>query len=156
MTDTVAPAGDPDSARVIAIVTSIPLAVDLARYELAEAAFAPSVTIDYTSLWGGEPQTISPAELMDAWRALVPGFDATWHELQNVTSNVTGERATATALVDARHWLGGKLWRVIGRYDWALERQNGLWTVTRMVLILDQETGDRGLVAEAAERAQAR
>lgn len=54
-------AGEAESARVIAIVSSIPLAVDLGRYDLAEVAFAHSVTIDYTSLWGGEPQTMSGA-----------------------------------------------------------------------------------------------
>ena len=54
MPDTVPPAGDPDSAKVIAVVASIPLAVDLGRFDLAEAAFAPEIVIDYSSLWGGE------------------------------------------------------------------------------------------------------
>jgi hypothetical protein len=47
------PAGDPGTARGIAVVSSIPLAVDLAACGLAEAAFAPEVVIDCTSLWGG-------------------------------------------------------------------------------------------------------
>jgi len=49
--------------------------------DLAEAAFADSVVIDYTSLWGGEPATITPAELMASWRGIVPGFDATYRWL---------------------------------------------------------------------------
>ena len=91
MSDAVSPAGDPESARVIAIVSSIPLAVDLARYDLAEAAFGPEIVIDYTSLWGGEPQRMTPGALMDAWRALMPGFDATLHELKEVPVSVQGE-----------------------------------------------------------------
>ena len=156
MPDTLVPAGDPDSARVIAIVSSIPLAVDLARYDLAEAAFAPSIVIDYTSLWGGEPQRMTPAELMAAWHGLVPGFDATRHELRDVRAEVDGDRATATASVDGRHWIGERLWRPIGTYSWSLERRDGAWKVTKMTFGMTREIGDRGLVALATERAKGR
>jgi hypothetical protein len=103
------PVGEPEASKVISVVTSIPLAVDLAAYNLAEKAFAPKVTIDYTSLWGGQPNAMTPAELMTAWRGIVPGFDATWHELSNVKATVNGSKATATAFVDGRHWLSGQL-----------------------------------------------
>lgn len=156
MTATVTPAGDPDSARVISIVSSIPLAVDLARYDLAEAAFAPSIVIDYTSLWGGEPQRMTPAELIAGWRGLVPGFDATRHELKDVRAEIDGDRATATAFVDGRHWIESRLWRPIGTYRWTLERQGGAWKVTHMTFAMSQEIGDRGLVALATERAKGR
>ena len=156
MTNTVPSAGDPDSARVISTVSSIPLAVDLARYDLAEAAFAPSIVIDYTSLWGGAPQRMTPAELMAAWRGLVPGFDATRHELKDVRAEIDGDRATATAFVDGRHWIEGRLWRPIGVYRWTLERQGGAWKVTTMTFAMTHEIGDRGLVALATERAKRR
>ncbi len=39
--DTLPPAGDPQEALVRTLVSSIPLAVDRAAYDLAEAAFAP-------------------------------------------------------------------------------------------------------------------
>ena len=127
MTDALTPAGDPECAKVIAIVSSIPLAVDIGRYELAAAAFAPEIVIDYTSLWGGEPQRTTPAALMDAWRGLVPGFDATRHELRDVEARVDGETATATALVDGRHWIDDALWRPIGLYRWTLRRIEDGW-----------------------------
>ena len=156
MPDTLTPAGDADSARVIATVSSIPLAVDLARYDLAEAAFAPSIVVDYTSLWGGEPQRMTPAELMAAWRGLVPGFDATRHELRDVRAEVDGDRATATASVDGRHWIGNRLWRPIGTYRWTLERRGGAWKVTKMTFAMTREIGDRRLVDLATERARSR
>jgi hypothetical protein len=152
-----APAVDPETARVIQLVSSIPLAVDLANYDLAEAAFAPSVVIDYTSLWGGAPQTMTPAQLMAGWRGIVPGFDATFHELSGVKATVTGTTATATAAVDGRHWIGTRLWRPIGTYHWDLARTpDGRWQVTRMVFDMTSELGDRALAAEAMERAGAR
>ena len=135
------PAGEPERATITTLVASIPLAVDRAAYDLAEAAFAPEIVIDYTSLWGGEPQTTTPAALMDAWRGIVPGFTATWHELGPVEVTIDGESATATAPVDGRHWID------------ELARQDGEWRVTRMVFDLTNEIGDRTLATEAMERA---
>ncbi|HXZ17216.1 MAG TPA: nuclear transport factor 2 family protein, partial [Roseiarcus sp.] len=120
MPNALPPAGDPEGAKVIAVVASIPLAVDLGRYDLAEDAFASEVLIDYTSLWGGEPQRTTPAALIEAWRGLVPGFDATRHELSEVEARVDGDSAEATARVDGRHWIGDALWRPIGVYRWSL------------------------------------
>jgi hypothetical protein len=137
------------------VVSSIPLAVDLARYDLAEAAFAPEIVIDYTSLWGGEPQRMAPAELMAAWRGIVPGFDATWHELDEVRAEVNGDRATATAFVDGRHWLDGRLWRPVGNYRWELRKIGGDWKVTRMTFAMTQEIGDRSVAQSAMARAKA-
>ena len=93
---------------------------------------------------------------MDAWRGLVPGFDATRHELRDVEARVDGETATATALVDGRHWIGDALWRPIGLYRWTLRRIEDGWRVTAMTFVMTQEIGDRGLVAVAAERARGR
>lgn len=151
----IAPTGEPEAAKVISVVSSIPLAVDLANYALAENAFAPRIVIDYTSLWGGSPNTMTPAELMTAWRGIVPGFDATWHELSDVRARVSGNSATATAAVDGRHWLGDALWRPIGTYEWELEKRNGQWKVTRMVFKMTREIGDRALAAQAMDRAKA-
>jgi SnoaL-like domain len=149
------PAGEPEAARIISVVSSIPLAVDLANYTLAESACAPKIVVDYTSLWGGTPNTMTPAELMDAWRGIVPGFDATWHELSDVRARVSGDKATATAHVDGRHWLGDSLWRPIGTYQWELEKQAGVWKVTRMTFSMTREIGDRSITAKAMERAKA-
>lgn len=151
-----APAGDKDTARVVAVVSSIPLAVDLAAYDLAERAFAASVVIDYTSLWGGQPSTMTPAELMIAWRGIVPGFDATWHQLSNVAAKVDGDRAEATAAVDGRHWIGDALWRPVGSYAWKLARQPDGWKVTHMTFSMTGEIGDRALAKVAMERAKAK
>ncbi|TCL08110.1 SnoaL-like protein [Shimia isoporae] len=148
------PAGFPQEAQIRTLVTSITVAVDRAAYDLAEGAFAPEVVIDYTSLWGGEPATTTPTALMDSWRGIVPGFDATWHELGPVTVNVSGDTATASAFIDARHWIGDRLWRPVGTYHWDLAKLDGQWRVTRMELAMIEELGDRTLTALAMERAQ--
>lgn len=149
------PAGDPTEAQIITLVSSIPLAVDRAAYDLAQAAFAPQIVIDYTSLWGEEPATMTPEDLMTAWRGIVPGFDATWHELGPVSVEIDGASAVATASVDGRHWIGDALWRPIGEYHWDIKQIEGEWRVTRMIFDMTEEIGDRALAAEAMERAAA-
>ncbi|MEM6587969.1 MAG: nuclear transport factor 2 family protein [Pseudomonadota bacterium] len=148
------PAGTPTEAQIRTLVSSIPLAVDRAAYDLAEAAFAEEIVIDYTSLWGGEPATMTPAALMDAWRGIVPGFDATWHELGPVEVTVTGDTAVATAFVDGRHWIEDQIWRPVGTYHWDVAQIDGEWRVTRMEFDMTAEYGDRGLAALAVERAK--
>lgn len=152
-----AAAADPrDEARVRQIALGIPTNVDLRNFDAIEPLFADPVVIDYTSLWGGEPQTMRPAELMTAWRGIVPGFDATWHEISDLQVKVTGDRASATSRVDGRHWLGEQVWRPIGRYDFEFVRQGGAWKVTRMTLTVTEEQGDRKLVDQARARAAGR
>lgn len=148
------PTGTAEEARIISVVSSIPLAVDLAAYDVAERAFAPEILIDYTSLWGGEAQRMTPAELMTAWRGIVPGFDATRHEIADVKVAVQGDKAQASAFVDGRHYLDDQVWRPIGSYDWRLEKIDGQWKVTQMTFTLAQEIGDRAVATEAMERAK--
>ncbi len=149
------PAGNPNVAQIKTLVSSIPLAVDRAAYDLAETAFAAEVVIDYTSLWGGEPATMTPAALIDAWRGIVPGFDVTWHELGDVTVEVHGSTATATAFVDGRHWIGEDLWRPVGYYHWDVALKGGEWRVTRMKFEMTDEIGDRALAEKAMKRVAA-
>jgi dienelactone hydrolase len=143
-------------ARVIATVSAIPLAVDLGDWTLAESHFAAEVVVDYTSLWGGAAQTLARSELISAWRDLVPGFDATRHELGDVRARIDGQTATASAFVDGRHWIGDALWRPVGTYHFGLVRSDGAWKVARMRFDLLAENGDRALVTQARERIAAR
>lgn len=142
----------PMAARIASLVRSIPLAVDLGCFELAGAAFAPRVRIDYSSLWGGEAQDLAASDLLAAWQALVPGFDATLHELGPVQVELGAGQALASAEVEARHWLDGELWMLRGRYHWPLRLDAEGWRVTGMTFLLSEEQGDRGLCARAQAR----
>lgn len=147
-------AGDRDieGARIRQTVLAIPTSIDVGDFAAAERLFASPVRIDYTSLWGGTVQTMSPAELIGGWRALVPGFDATWHELGAIEIVAGETSASARCLVDARHWLDGELWRLRGRYEFDLTRSDR-WKVALLRFVLDEEIGDRRLVDRARERA---
>lgn len=141
-----------DAARVATTVASITIAADLCRFDLAEAAFADTVVLDYTALWGGAPATMTAAALVAAWAGLLPGFDATRHDLTDLAVTLDGDEATATASVDAIHVLGDARWRVAGTYRWRLVRRPDGWRVTHMTLADTREEGSRDLVAAATAR----
>jgi hypothetical protein len=142
-----------DEARVRQTVLAVPTNADLRAFDAIAPLFAEQVVVDYTSLWGGTPDRMTPQALMTAWARVLPGFDATWHEIGEIEVRVTGAQASATTTVDARHWLGEGFWRVTGRYEFTLSRLEGRWRITRMALTVTGEEGERALVERAVQRA---
>lgn len=145
-----------DEARVRQTVLAVPTNADLRAFGAIAPLFADRLVIDYTSLWGGTPETTTPDALMTAWAGVLPGFDATWHEIGAIEVRIVGDRARATTSIDARHWLGDGFWRVVGRYDFALSRLDDRWRITRMTLAVTGEEGERALIDRAIVRAGAR
>jgi len=151
------PGNDPrDEARVRQTVLAVPTNADLRAFDAIAPLFADHTVIDYTSLWGGTAETMTPEALMRAWASVLPGFDATWHEIGEIEVRLAGDQAIATASVDARHWLGEGFWRVMGHYDVRLVRLDGRWRITRMTLTVSGEEGHRSMVQQATERAARR
>src|SRR5262249_39984745 len=124
---TVSPEIAPEQVRqtILALVTN----VDVRELDASARQFAPEVRADYTSLWGGEAQVAPREDMIAGWRSVLPGFDATRHQLGAIEVQVEGDRATAECDVDALHWLDGGTWRVRGRYRFALARTER-WRVT--------------------------
>lgn len=141
-----------DEARIAGVISAVAVYADNRDFRPLERFFAPETTIDYTSLWGGEPQRFAPSALMDAWAGLLPGFDATRHELSEIQVKIGDDKATAQARVRATHWLDDRIWAVVGSYDYVLIRTGTSWQVSRMTFRISDERGDRKLVQEAAAR----
>jgi hypothetical protein len=93
-------------------------AIDRLDWAGVRGAFADRLLLDYTSLNGGEPEDLAADELVERWRALLPGFEATNHLLGPVLA--TGDQDRLDAHVRAYHRIagaeGGPLWRVAGHY----------------------------------------
>ncbi len=146
----------PDTAEVAAVQTrveAVAILADLRDFETLESLFAETVRVDYTSLVGGEPGLRSAHGLAADWAQLLPGFDRTRHALDQITVTIEGEEARAGASVTADHWIGEDQWRVTGRYDYRLQRQDGDWEITDITFVLEDETGSRDLLERAAGRA---
>lgn len=143
-----------DGIRVAQTITALICDVDLRDFEAARRLFTARVHVDYTSLWGGQPTDMTPDALIKGWRGIVPGFDATWHELGAIEVALQRDSAIAQCTVDARHWLDGAVWQPQGRYEFELKKAT-TWRISLMRLVLEAEQGDRSLVARAQARATA-
>ncbi len=143
-----------DEAAIAVMVNSVATFADQGDFASIEALYADDVQVDYTSLWGGEVQTHTPASLMTAWAGVLPGFDQTYHDIANVQVAIEGDRATATADVTADHFLQDSHWQVSGQYEYRFVNQANEWLITHMTFTLVDEIGDRALVDRAAAGAE--
>lgn len=144
-----------DEAAVESVIRAVGLLADRREFEPLADLFADQTRLDYTSLAGGAPETLSGPEIMDRWAALLPGFDRTRHDLSDIRVQVSGDTATASAHVVADHWLGDDWWRVEGDYAYALTRVDGEWRITALTLTATGQAGDPAIAERAGAVAQA-
>lgn len=120
-------------------------AIDTLDWDGVRSVLADRISTDYTSLFGGSPVEQSGDELVEQWRALLPGFTATQHLLGPV--RVSG--SSARAHVRACHCVDEARWIVAGHYRATLSDDGRI-----SVLVLDTyyQDGDLDLPAVAQQR----
>ena len=142
-----------DEAAIAVIINSVATFADQGNFDSIAVFYADEIQVDYTSLWGGDVQTHTPASLMTAWASVLPGFDQTYHNISNVQVELADNRATATADVVADHYLEADFWQVSAQYEYRFIKQADQWKITHMIFNLGDETGDRTLIDRALENA---
>jgi SnoaL-like domain len=136
-------------------------AIDNLNWEAFRASFTPMVALDYTSLWGGEPETVSIDDLTRSWQQLAHGFDATQHLTGPIVVTRIDERvARGRATVRAYHLVvdedqGAAIWTVAGQYSVEFAPRGEGWPIAAIRLDVAYEEGDRGLVDVARQRSAA-
>jgi ketosteroid isomerase-like protein len=145
-----------DRLDILELTTRLGLLVDAREWDALARLFADPVAVDYTSLDGGDPQTLRPAELIDGWRSVLEHLDRTQHLIAGQVIALDGDRATCAASVQATHVLatdtGGSAWVVGGRYDLGLTRTSEGWRIAALTLTVQWATGNRHLMTIAAGR----
>jgi len=145
-----------------AVLTRLLHAVDALHWARVRDCVADQLELDYTELFGGEPQLVTGDQLVASWQSLLPGFDATHHMTGPVlTEAANGGGAdgdlTLRAQVRGLHQLagaeGGDLWDVYGQYEVRLTKADGGWRISRLVLHLIHQAGNTGLPELAVARA---
>lgn len=133
--------------------------VDARQWDRILELFAPHADVDYTSLFGGEPQSLAREQLVDGWRRLLPGFTRTTHVIGSPTIVVSGRTAHASASVVAWHFIkdaaldGKDLWLVGGCYEMTFEKVDGAWRIAKLTLARAWAEGNTDLPRLAGERA---
>lgn len=148
-----------DRMDIAGVIGALALHVDGRRWNDLLALFAPQVHVDYTSLFGGDAQSIGREDLIGGWRKLLPGFTRTCHVIGTPNISLNGETAEAAASVVAWHFVkdpalaGRDSWQVGGSYEMSFRKIEGAWRVTALTLAGAWAEGNLDLPRIAAERA---
>lgn len=135
-------------------VTTFFVASDNGEWSKVEEIFAEQVELDYSSMNGNPATVLSPKQITDSWKAFLPGFTATHHQLGNFITKVNGNTAIVFCYVTATHYLKheeGNVWTVVGSYDLELKQENGKWRLAKMKLNFKYQDGNLKLPQEAME-----
>jgi hypothetical protein len=131
------------------------LALDDHRWGQVEAALDETVSRDYTSLFGGEPDVIAGSALVAEWREFVIGLDSHQHLTGPAVVDVNGEEASADVHVVATHVLEGdpgSPWVVGGTYRFTFRRREGRWRIAGITLDTRWQTGDAAILERGERR----
>ena len=141
---------------LVRLTTDIAAGADRHEWDRVRSAMTDEVTTDYTRLFGDEPVTQPADELVKGWANFLPGFETTQHMITNqAVKSVEGDRASAESDVLVTHRIGENFWVLGARYSYELRKVDSNWLVSSMSITPLWETGDRGLVQQAAERSAA-
>jgi hypothetical protein len=144
---------------IAGVIGSLAVHVDAQHWDGLLALFAPQVRIDYTSLFGGDAQSMTREDLIGGWSKLLPGFTRTCHVIGTPVISLGGETAWAAASVVAWHFVkvpalaGRDCWQVGGCYEMGFERIDGYWRITALTLAGAWAEGNLDLPKIAGERA---
>ncbi len=115
------------------------------------------VEVDYTSLWGGEPEKLAREVLIGRWRDLLGRLEATQHVITDILPEISGDTATAAANVVAVHRrtvpTGGPLWTVGGTYRVRLVRSGGTWRIESITLNAAWTDGNTAIMTDPGTEA---
>jgi ketosteroid isomerase-like protein len=134
-----------DRDEIIELTSNLGLLVDASDWPAVRALFSDPVEVDYTSLNGGEPQTVAPADLVGGWAEMLDRLEATQHLIANQVVVIDGDAARAAANVTATHVApGGSQWVVGGRYDFGVRRASDGWRIAALTLTVAWQKATRG------------
>ncbi|MER7639383.1 nuclear transport factor 2 family protein [Streptomyces sp. NPDC126522] len=147
-----------DRLAILELIGRLALLLDARDWDALELLFADQVHYDRTSLFGGEPQTLTPAELVSGYRQALGNLDALHHLITGHVISIDGDQATCAANMQGTHVLanasGGPVWTVGGRHDYQLERNADEWRIAGLTFTVQWATGNMYIVTLAAAASQ--
>ena len=116
------------------------VATDERDWPTLESCFTNPFTLDMTSMVGGEPLTMTPQQVAQAWAEGFKPLDHVHHQIGNLRTEVLGAHANVKCYGVAFHHrakVSGLKSRVfVGAYELALVAAGSNWLVKRLVFKL--------------------
>ena len=148
-----------DRQGAIDTVTRMVTSVDLRDWSAVRACLSENIALDYSLLNGSPGTQMRADEVVELWRKLLSGFQATQHSLTNFLVTLNGDEATVECYFRAVHFLpndqGDSTWTLGGQYRYTLQRGADGWVITGSVGIKAWATGNQNLFALAGQRVPA-
>jgi hypothetical protein len=143
-----------DRIAIQELTARLALLLDARDWDGLEQLFTDPVYWDRTSLFGGEPETSPPAQLVAGLRYALGGLDATNHLITCEVIDLEGDRATGSANMQGTHVFantsGDPVWTVGGRHDYRFERTAAGWRIAAVTFTVQWATGNMNIVTLAA------
>ena len=143
-----------DRLAILELIARLGLLVDARDWNALEGLFTNPVYSDRTSLFGGEPETLSPGELVGGLRQVLGNLDATHHLITNQVISLDGDQATSAANMQGTHVLanasGGPVWIAAGRHDYQLKRTADGWRIAGLTFTVQWASGNEHILTLAA------
>lgn len=132
------------------VVVRVFVATDRRDWAGVESCLADAVTLDMTSMTGGEPLRLTPAEVSAGWRDGLAPIDFVHHQIGNFRIAVDGDSATASCYGIAFHHRDristpSKTRTFVGSYDFHLTRTTAGWRIDLFRFNLKFIDGNREL-----------
>ncbi|WP_406865013.1 nuclear transport factor 2 family protein [Streptomyces sp. HUAS MG47] len=144
-----------DRYDIIETCTLMMWSVDTRDWAALPGLLGDKVVHDFTSIYGGEPQHLTAAEVTATWSELIGVFDATQHLLGNHLVTVDGDRGTLTASFQTSHRLanpyGSPQWTFYGAYRFGLARTADGWKIDEIVMTAGWGEGNKDILTLAAK-----
>jgi hypothetical protein len=126
------------------------LRIDAKEWPELEEVLAETVELDYRSLFSGNLETLSRADVIARWKSLLMLL-RTQHIITNLHITIKPDNtAECAANVMATHVRssGGEdsMWTVGGRYDFHLAQENGRWRIFAIKLTAIWTTGNPNIL----------
>jgi hypothetical protein len=142
-----------DRLVILELIARLGLLTDARDWTALEELFTDPVYSDRTSLFGGEPQSNTPAELVGSLQHVLGKLDTTHHLITCQVINLDGDEATSAANMQGTHVLanasGGSEWIVAGRHDYQLKRTPQGWRIAGITFTLQWASGNEHILTLA-------
>jgi hypothetical protein len=140
------------------VFTGMLHALDRRDWQHVRDAFADHVDVDYTSLFGAPPATMSSDDQIGAWRSFVGAFDATQHLTGPFVVTEGKDDVSGSTSVRGYHRIagaaGGDIWVVAGIYHVRFVHRRAGWRIIGLTLKVLYQDGNLDLPKIAQGRAE--
>lgn len=144
-----------DRLDIVEACTQMAWLADQRDWAALTELFTDRVTLDYTSLNGGEPVELDRREAVTAWAGILGRLAATQHLVSNHLISLDGDRAACTATFQATHILpnlhGDSLWTLGGDYRYRLRRIDTRWRIAGITMTTTWATGNQHIMKLAID-----